>query len=428
MSAKERERKVAFERIQAGEATLGEASERLGLSYRQCRRSYKRYRAQGDRGLVHRSRGRPSGRSKPASMKAAVLWRYEQRYQPVDMGPTLAAEKLQEEGYELCAETLRQWLLQAGLWRKRRKRAKHRQRRERKAHFGELVQLDGSHHAWFGPEKPRCCLMNMVDDATGRTLSLFAEEETTRAAMELLWKWIERYGSPRALYTDRKNVFVTDREPTLEEQLSGEEPKTAFGKACVKLGIEIITAHSPQAKGRVERNHGVYQDRLVKELALQRITRLKTANSLLDGGFVDQLNTKFAKPPVDNHDFHRPVPRGLDLADVFSFEASRVVQNDWTLRFENRYYQILSQNVPLPKPKERVTVRRRLDGTLLLVYRDRPLEYTLLPLEELQRRASQASAEREARIPAPRPRTRPRPAPDHPWRRLVLPLAADKDR
>ena len=210
-------------------------------------RSYKRYREDGDRGLVHRSRGRPSNRAKPEEFRREVLKRYDEKYE--DFGPTFVAEKLAEEGLVLDHETLRRWLLAENKWKKKRRRGKHRSRRERKAHFGELVQLDGSHHRWFGPEHPGSCLMNMVDDATGTTLSSMADEETTEAAMGTLWLWIERYGVPSALYTDKKNVFVTDREPTIEEQLAGMEPRrcVAFGKACEKLEIEIITANSPRA-------------------------------------------------------------------------------------------------------------------------------------------------------------------------------------
>lgn len=385
MSAKERRRKSIFDRVKADELTLVEASEVLGLSYRHCRRSYKRFREEGDAGLVHRSRGRPSSRGKPAAFKRAVLRRYRERYEPLDYGPTLAAEKLAEEGYVLDHETLRRWLIAEALWKKRRKHRKHRTRRERKAHFGELVQMDGSHHRWFGPERGDACLMNMVDDAKGTTLSLMAKEETTEVAMRCLWQWIESYGIPKALYTDKKNVFVTDREPTIQEQLAGQEPLTAFGKACYKLGIQIITANSPQAKGRVERKHGVYQDRLVKELALRRITTIKSANKLLANGFVRTLNAKFERQPRSKTDFHRPAPKGLDLAQVFCFEDTRQVHNDWTIRYENRCYQILKDNAPLPKPKDKVLVRIRLDKSMDVIYRDKSLAYRAMTATQAHR-------------------------------------------
>ena len=266
MSRKELRRKTVYERVKEGEMTIMEASQVLKQSYRQSLRQWQRFKEQGDAGLVHKSRGRRSNRAKPPELKKAVLVRYAERYD--DFGATLAAEKLAGEGLVVDHETLRRWLIADGQWQRHRKGKAHRQRRERRAHFGELVQLDGSHHHWFGEEHPQCCLMNMVDDATGRTVALMAEEETTEAATRgAWWEWIENYRVPNELYADRKNVYITQREATIEEQLSGEEPKTAFGLACGKLGIKIIPANSPQAKGRVERKHGLFQDRLVKELS-----------------------------------------------------------------------------------------------------------------------------------------------------------------
>src|ERR1043166_8973680 len=256
MSRKERERLKVFARVKRQELTLKEAAELTGLSYRHCRRSYKRQQAVGDRGLVHRSRGRPSNRGHDSRVKSQVLTRYREQYP--DFGPTLAAEKLGAEGYEVDHETLRRWLLAAGLWQKRRKRVKHRSWRERRAHFGELVQLDGSHHQWFEKRAGKCCLMNMVDDAQGTTLSWLAEEETIFAAMQLLWQWIERYGIPQSLYTDKKNVYVIDEKTREKAADSGQEVFTQFGRACQQLGIKLITAYSPEAKGRVERNHAIY--------------------------------------------------------------------------------------------------------------------------------------------------------------------------
>ncbi|HLC30593.1 MAG TPA: ISNCY family transposase [Dehalococcoidia bacterium] len=273
MSEKERRRKAVFDMVALGAWTLVEATEHLGLSYRQCRRSYQRYRQEGDAGLVHRSRGRRSNRQTDPGVREAILHRYDEVYE--GFGQTLAAEKLGGEGYGVHHETLRRWLLAEGKWQRKRKHSPYRSRRERRAQFGALVQMDGSLHHWFGQDHPQSCLIEMIDDATSIRLALMAKEETTEACMRLLWQWVERYGIPRALYTDKKNVFIirarpsryefiTDRPATLEEQLAGEEPRTAFGKACAKLDITIIPANSPQAKGRVERAHGVQQDRLVK--------------------------------------------------------------------------------------------------------------------------------------------------------------------
>lgn len=410
MSDKELKRRGAFEMVSQGAWSLVDAASHLRLSYRQCRRSYKRYVAEGDAGLVHKSRGRQSNRAKDSQLRQAVLQRYDQRYE--GFGPTLAAEKLQEEGYEVDHETLRRWLIREGKWQRHRKRSPYRKRRERREHFGELVQMDGSEHQWFGPDHPAGCLINMIDDATGRKKSLMAEAETTEACMRALWAWVNQYGMPKALYTDKKNVFITDREPTIEEQLAGEEPKTAFGKACAKLGIEIIAANSPQAKGRVERTHGVDQDRLVKELKLRAVVTIAGANKLLSSGYETRMNNKLAVPARSDKDYHRRVPKGLKLAHVFCFEEERTVSNDWVVSYHNRLLQISSDNQTLPKAGRKVTVQRLLDGTLRLLYKGEALRYRELATEE--RRPV-------TKIPRPAPkavatRVVTRPAPDHPWR------------
>jgi transposase len=375
MSAKERERLKIFERVKRGELRQKEAAALCQLEYRYLRRLYKRYFEQGDRGLVHQGRGRPSNRAHPTNFKATVLARYQEKYP--DFGPTLAAEKLALDGHVVDHETLRGWLLKAGLWQKRRKRGKHRSWRERRAHFGELVQLDGSHHQWFEKRAPKACLMNMVDDAQGTTLSWLAEEETIFAAMQLLWQWIDRYGIPQSLYTDKKNVYVIDEKTREKAADSGEEVFTQFGRACRQLGIKIITAHSPEAKGRVERNHGIYQDRLVKELRLAEINTIETANQFLQNDFCDQLNERFAVTPRSEVDFHRSA-KGYDLASSFCIEEERSVSLDWVVRFANEYYQLQ----PLHKTqtaKGKVRVRRYLNGELHFCYEQRDLAYTLLP-------------------------------------------------
>jgi len=416
MSRKERLRKSVVERVASGELLQVEAARLLGIGVRQMKRVYRRYRLEGDAGLVHRSRGRASSHATPTPVRQQVLERYEQTYQ--GLGPTLAAEKLAEEGLVIDHETLRRWLIAGGLWLRRRKRGPHRQRRPSKEHFGELVQLDGSHHAWFGPDRPRTCLMSLVDDATGCTMTLMAEQETTEAAMALLQQWLKRYGVPKALYTDRKNVYVSDRPPTLEEQLADQEPITAFGKACQKLGILIIPANSPQAKGRVERKHGVYQDRLYHELRLRNITTLDAANRLLHDQFDEHLNRKFARCPKSPRDFHRPIPSRTDLRDVFCYEHTRVLTNDWTLRYNGQVLQVLKLNNPLPRPKATITVRQWLDGTLHLLYRDRPLVFSTLA----------AAPPRQYKQPdfpkAPRPKTKPRH--DHPWRHKACVMRSQK--
>jgi len=409
MSAKERGRLMVMARVREGKMKLKEASKVLKLGYRQTRRVYRGYLREGDKGLVHRSRGRKSNRAKPEEVKQGVLAAYKEHYW--DFGPTLATEKLKErEGYQVDHETLRRWLLSEGLWQRQRKRPRHHQRREREAHFGELVQMDGSHHRWFEERGEKACLMDMVDDATGITLALMSQEETTVAAMQMLWAWIEKYGIPQALYVDWKNVYVTQREPTLEEQLSGKLPVTAFGKACRKLGIEIIAASSPQAKGRVERKHGVYQDRWVKELRLEGVQDLQGANRLLPT-FAERINAKFAVPARSETDFHRVVPEGIDLKDIFCFEETRTVSNDWVIRYKNRFFQILRQS-NLPPAQGKVQVREYLDGSLHLVYRDQ--EVLFKEIDQMPKKSQKVSD----KPPATTLQKRPVPSLDHPWRHM----------
>lgn len=423
MSVKERIRKVVFEGVKEGRLSIREASRRLGISYRQGKRIYRRFREKGDAGLVHRGRGRPSNRSTPCSLKDRAVARYRERYE--GFGPTLASEKLSAEGLPVDHETLRRWLCCAGLWRSSSRKVRHRAYRERRRRFGELVQLDGSFHRWFGSKEPPCCLMDMVDDATATTHSLLASHESTEAAMRVLRGWVERYGIPLALYTDRLNVYMAKREPTLEETLAGEEPLTALGKACRKLGIRIITAYSPQAKGRVERKHGVYQDRFQKELALLGVKTIPEANAVLANGFVKDLNRRFAVPPADPVDAHRRVPKGLNLDQVFCFEVSRTVQNDFTVRYENRWYQIGRKNRPLPRPRTRILMRIQLDGTVTLWWGDRPLAF-----EPLAQRPPKPCLDAPRDVPrAPNVTRRPSiQGPHHPWREAFNPEAAAQAR
>ena len=414
MSTKERDRKAVFEAVKRGSWSLVEASEHLGLCYRQCRRSYQRFKREGDSGLVHRSRGKASNRQTDPGIREAILERYEEVYQ--GFGPTLAAEKLEEEGYCIDHETLRRWLLGEGKWQRQRKRSPYRQRRERRERFGELVQMDGSFHRWFGPDHPEACLVEMIDDATGKRLSLMAKEETTEACMRLLWEWIKLYGIPKALYTDKKSVFIADRPPTLKEQLAGEEPMSAFGKACARLDIAIIPANSPQAKGRVERCHGVAQDRLVKELGLRGVTTIDGANDVLYGGFTDHLNQKFARSAADAEDAHRAVPAGVKLAEVFCIEEERSVTNDWVLRYYNRYLQISRDNRVLPRQREKVTVRSLLDGSLQVVYGGQLLRHREIPADQVGK-----STEPDKTVPGAAPQAAVKtPAPTHPWYRSKL--------
>jgi hypothetical protein len=386
MSRKDCRKVQVLSRVKEKLISVRRAGELLGLSHRQTKRLWKRYREGGEQAVIHRGRGARSNNHIDPNLKQRIVDRYRRVYE--GFGPTLAAEKLAEEdGFPpISRETLRLWLLEAGLWRRHRRRSPYRKRREPKHHFGELLQMDGSHHPWFGQEHNRCCLMNLVDDATGISLAILSEQETTEAAMRILWAWIERYGIPLALYCDLKNVYLCDREPTLEEQLQGKLPKTAFGLACEKLGIEIISAYSPQAKGRVERKHGVYQDRFVKELRLRGAKTIAEANMILQGGFIEKLNQKFAHAPMAEENLHVRLMVRQDLQDIFCFEQMRSVGHDWVVRNDNHFYQLLRGHEPLPRATSKVTVRTWLDGSVHILHRARRIEYQEFDPRVMERR------------------------------------------
>jgi hypothetical protein len=301
-------------------------------------------------------------------------------------------------------------MLAEGLWSRARKRSPHRQRRERKAHFGELVQLDGSFHLWYETRAPRGCLMNLVDDATGRTLARLGDEETIWAAADVMRRWIEAYGVPLALYTDWKNVYV--RVPNAEEQAMGAVPLTQFGRMCASLGIAIIAASSPQAKGRVERNHGTHQDRLVKKLRRLGIADSTAANAFLETTYLPEHNARFAQAPASAEDFHRRTPSRVALDRAFQLEETRVLSNDWVIRYDTRYFQVTRQSGHAPA-RRTMLVREARNGAIELRYRGRLMQWTEIsaPLKPVP----VAAAERGQQLPSAR---RPwRPSADHPWRR-----------
>ena len=393
MSTKDIRRAQLLKQVAEGQRSLRSVSSAMGVGYRQAKRIYRRYRDEGPEGLVHRNLGRRSHRRLDEEFRRTVVQQYLEQY--AGFGPTFAAEKLSErDGLEVNHETLRRWLIAEGAWKPRRERREYRARRERRRQFGELVQFDGSHHQWFEDRAGKCCLMNMVDDASGTTLSFLVEEETTEAALRLLWAWIERYGIPQAVYCDRKNAFVLDRGPTVNEQLAGITPRSHFERACDELGIEVIVARSPQAKGRVERNHAVYQDRLVKELRLAAISEIQAANKFLREGYLDSLNQKFAKPPVDEVDAHVPLLGTQNLANILCFTEPRVVAHDYVVQFERRLFQIQRQKRRrLMAPGTQIRVHRWLDGSLHFFTTDR---HELLVEEITQRPKKEQEEARSA--------------------------------
>ncbi len=404
MSDRERRRAAVLERVAAGEWKLVQAAEMLELSYRQGKRLWRRYREEGAAGLVHGSAGRASNRAYPARWRRRVLRLVREKYSGElgeRFGPTLAAEHLAEEdGVDIHAETLRRWMLAEGLWSRERKRAPYRKRRMRRQHFGELVQMDGSFEAWLEERGPEGCLMNLVDDATSTTLCRLGEQETIWAAAGALRRWIERYGVPQVLYTDWKNVYV--REPTAKELVTGAAPHTQFGRMCARLGMRILAASSPQAKGRVERSHGTHQDRLIKKLRRKNICTLAGANRYLEQEYLPEHNQRFAQAPAEQEDFHRATPAAAELDKQFRLESERVVSNDWVVSYAGRCLQLQRQSRHYAPAQARVVVWENQQGQLEVEYRGQRLAWE--EIRRGERGPADAAQPSSAGWPAPRAR------------------------
>jgi hypothetical protein len=380
MSSDELNRVEVMGRVKSGELKLSNAAVLLELSYRQTKRLWRRYQQVGSKGLKHGNAGRPSNRSTPAKLRRRVLHLIRQKYSGSEserFGPTLAAEHLAEEdGIVVDHETLRLWMLAEGLWSRRRKRKKHCQRRERKVHFGELVQLDGSFHDWFEGRGPRGCLMHMVDDATSESLARMGKEETIWAAAGVLRAWMEKHGVPQALYTDWKNVYK--RKATSAEQMRGEVPVTQFGRMCQKLGIRIIAASSPQAKGRVERIHGVHQDRLIKKLRRKKIDSYEAANQYLEKEYLPEHNRRFAQAAAKPENYHGRKPTTRELGEIFRLETERAIANDWVVRHEGRYLQLQPGQRRYGPTQSKAMVCEWQDGAIEVYYRGERIAFTEL--------------------------------------------------
>jgi len=409
MADKERDRLVTIRGVDGGQVTRKQAAQQLGISTRQVGRSLARYRAEGDAGLIHRSRGRPSNRRLPAKVQARAIELIKEHYR--DFGPTLAAEKLAErDGITVSKETARRWMIEAELHKPKHRKLTHHQWRERRACVGEMLQLDGSQHPWLegrGPMQPD--LICAIDDATSRVFLQFAPAESAEGVMRLLRDYIRRYGRPLAIYADRHSIYQVNRKATVDEQLQGLEAETQVGRALRELGIKYIPAYSPQAKGRVERSFGTLQDRLVKELRLEGINDIDSANCFLKEHYIDDYNKRFADTTTNIHDAHRPLG-DLELDAILSHQETRVVTNDYTISYHNTRYQIARESVVAGLRGGTVIVERRLDDSIKVRFRDRYLSVAELP-------AAQPKASQPKQHKPQREGTAVTPPADHPWRR-----------
>ena len=392
MSTKELDRLKLIGQIREGRLSVVAASALLELTERHLHRILRRYATEGELALIHGLRGKSSNRGYPRELQKVVLDLYWKEYR--DYGPTLFTEMLlQYHSIKIDHDTVRRWLNANGGSNVQRKRRPHRSRRERRAAIGEMVQFDGSPHDWFEGRGPACCMLNAIDDATSRVFLRMVPSENAADCMLTIWAYCERYGIPRSLYIDKSGIFRTP-----DGQL------TDAGRALTSLGITLIFAGSPQAKGRVERGNRTHQDRLIKAFRRAGISTIADANLFLDQIYLDEHNQKFALPGTELPDVHRPLPQGINLANVFCFQTRRQVHNDYTISLEGRYIQLNHSiaGAPLPPPRQYVIVRRWLkDDSLRISWNEEELDFTLL----------------RAKPRRSRPLPRKAPAANHPWRR-----------
>jgi hypothetical protein len=370
MTREEIQRYQIIRKVLERQINQQEASEFLKLSDRQIRRIVKRVKTEGESGIVHRSRGRPGNRSIKVSFKERVLRLYRASYE--GFGPTLASEKLLErDGLKVNDETLRLWLIKEALWQAKSRRVrKSLSWRERKAHLGEMVQLDGSHHDWLEGRGPKLVLMGYIDDATGRFYGKFYAYEGTMPAMDSLKGYIRRYGIPKSIYLDRHSTYKTTKKYFYAAwPFRDKEELTQFGRSCRQLGIELIYANSPQATGRIERVFETLQDRLTKELRLAQAKTCQEANGLLER-YLESFNQRFTVSSKRAGDLHGPADKRIPLDEILSVQTQRPLRNDRTILHNNRWYQVLTRT-----RVENVMVFEYFNGRMAIKHGTNRLEY-----------------------------------------------------
>lgn len=399
---RELRRLQVIHKVLEGQITQGKAAELTSLSERQIRRIIKRILEEGDEGIRHRNRGREANNKIAQELKERVILLYRKKYS--GFGPTIATEKLVElDGIELSRETVRGWLIEAGEWQENRKRKKYRQWRERKHFQGEMVQLDGSKHDWFEGRGPKCVFMGYIDDATGRVFGKFYSYEGTIPAMDSFRRYIRKYGLPVSIYLDKHTTYKSWARPTIEDEIEGKKPMSQFERALEELGVKVIHAHSPQAKGRVERLFRTLQDRLVKEMRLREIGTIEDANRFIEE-YLPKYNSRFAVAPIEKADLHRKLIRGINLDKILCIRSQRIVRNDFTVAHNKRLFQIANAI----KAKW-VTIEERLSGTLHIIYEGVKVKFKEIT-ERPQKQQKPANKIRKNRSRAL--------SPDHPYKKM----------
>jgi len=370
-----------LERLKRKEIKQSQAAELLGISARQVRRTLKKYELEGAKGLIHKGRGKQSNRKISQETIDKTIKIISKKYR--DFGPTLAHEKLIEDHkLKLSLSTVRSQMVSVGLWKSKKRRVAHvHQLRERRSCFGEMIQLDGSPHDWFEGRGDKCNLNVSVDDATSIFSFRFSKVETTQDYFRLVEEYFNQYGLPLAFYVDKHSIFRVNtpvnldlRKPTKDKY----EGLTQFGRAMAELGIELIFANTPQAKGRVERVNQTLQDRLVKEMRLDNISSIKEANKFLPK-FIKKFNKRFSAKPKSKINMHRKLDKSIDLSKILCIKETRVVSKNLTLQYNNTIFQIKTKRSAYTLRKTTVTICERHDGTTTIWdSRGKPLDYTTI--------------------------------------------------
>jgi hypothetical protein len=396
--------------------TWHQAAEILSLSERQVGRLCARVRKEGNRGVIHGLKGLPSNNRLPVALTDEAISIVKQHF--CDFGPTLANEHLLDD-YEIrvSTNTLRELMIGAGLYNPKAYKPKHRNWRERRACVGMLVQLDGSEHDWFEGRGPKCALLVFIDDATSRILyARFITVEDTVNLMRCTKDYLRINGRPVAIYVDKDSIYKINRQASIDEELRDAMPLSQFTRAMGELGVEMIFANSPQAKGRVERGFRTHQDRLVKELRLAGISDMTAANKFLETIYIAKHNEKFAVAPASRINAHRPLLKTHRLDEILCAKLNRTLANDYTLRFDNKFFQVTKEQDIRIRPRDIVTIEKWMDGRTHLKFKGVYLRYK--NINKLPYRGYYATHRSELNRVGNSMGTSV-PGKDHPWRRFI---------
>jgi transposase InsO family protein len=404
------------------ELKQGDAARKLEVSTRQLRRILREYRKDGPSALIHKSRGKVSNNKTPQELLDQAIGLVRDKYD--DFGPTFASETLEKrDNLIINHDVLRIEMIRVGLWKMKQRKHKHRQWRERKECFGEMVQFDGSHHLWFELRGKVCCLLASKDDATNQIYGHFTEHENIKGVFKFWKEYIQKYGKPKSIYLDRGSVYKVNHKSVFDDP----EVLTQFERVCKELGIEVIHAKSPQAKGRIENGFGTLQDRLVKEMRLRHIDNITDANRYLKEEFLSEYNQRFAVPAKTQGDFHKPLIPTENPDQIFSVQSERQVNNDFTVRLKGKWYQLAEIQSKTVLQKSKVTIEERMDGTIAIQQNNIYLTFKEIDKKDITTLRKERE-DKKIYVLTSNPNMARKPSPNHIWRRYGMAKTLCKNR